>query len=525
MENEQESAAATGGVSRGQNQLHVTHADWTAAARIIEPLLDRAAPGAATQLLIVTPDTEAAAGIGERLGEAVSRRDLRVLAASSARRGTRAYREAVPDVLLADADTLAALLQSATLKLDGVKAVVLAWVDDAPAANASLETVMTEVPKDAARVILAASVTAEVEALVERYARRPRRVNAEESDSATAVSLSFVNVMASGRPAALRRLLDAVDPEKAQVLVRDAAAGDAVRSLLRALGYGAEGAAIRVVSEPEPGADLLVLYDVPESASALRSAVAARTGGRVIALVAPRQVQSLRRMAGGTVAPFPLPEAATRARSREDSVRDELRSVLESGQASREVLALEPLLTDFDAVEIAAAALRLLEAERAKAKEPPSPDAPRAMTRLYVNLGGMDEVRPGDLVGAITNEAGVARAEVGRVDVRERHSTVEVATPIANAVVAKLTGVTIRNRRVIARVDEGPPSDRGDRPAHSRRDDDRRPRRDDDRRPRRDDSRGARGSGGARGPRSGGTRGRMGSSDRPPTSPGARGKR
>src|SRR6185436_13762000 len=199
---------------------------------------------------------------------------------------------------------------------------------DVPAGNAALETVMTEVPKDAARVVVAASVTPEVDALVERYARRPRRVNADESDAATAVSLSFVSVMASGRPAALRRVLDAVDPETAQVYVRDTGSGEAARSLLRALGYGADGGAIRVVSEPAPGSDLLVLYDVPESATVLRAAVATRTGGRVIALVAPRQVQSLRRMAGGTVAPFPLPEAATRARSREDSVRDELRSVL-----------------------------------------------------------------------------------------------------------------------------------------------------------------------------------------------------
>jgi len=32
---------------------------------------------------------------------------------------------------------------------------------------------------------------------------------------------------------------------------------------------------------------------------------------------------------------------------------------------------------------------------------------------------------------------------------------VEVATAVANAVVGKLTGVSIRNRRVVARVDDG----------------------------------------------------------------------
>jgi ATP-dependent RNA helicase DeaD len=88
------------------------------------------------------------------------------------------------------------------------------------------------------------------------------------------------------------------------------------------------------------------------------------------------------------------------------------------------------------------------------------------MTRLYLNVGSMDNVRPADLVGAITNEAGISKAELGKVEVRERHSTVEVATPVANAVVSKLTGISIRNRRVLARVDEGP-----ERPARPRSDD------------------------------------------------------
>jgi ATP-dependent RNA helicase DeaD len=421
------------------------------------------------------------------------------------------YRQASPDVLLGDARTIAALMQAATLKLDTVKAIVLAWVDDLAGADKdALETLMADAPKDAARVVLAASATPDVEALVERYARRPRRVNADAADAPPPVSLSFVTVGESGRPSALRRVLDAMDPESAQVLVNDDASRDAARSVLRSLGYGEDADPIKVVDAAPEGGDLLVLYDVQPTAQALRAAVAARSGGRVIALVTPRQIESLRRQAGGMVAPFPLPEAAKRAQSREDAMRDELRQILESGTVAREVLALQPLLSDFDGTEIAAAALRLLETERAKGKAPLAADAPRPMTRLYVNVGETDGVRAGDLVGAITNEAGIARSEIGRVEVRDRHSTVEVATPIANNVVSKLTGVTIGGRRAIARVDEGPPQDRGGRPPRPRR---------DDRGPRRDDARGP------RGPRTGGTRDRMGSSGRPPTSPGARGKR
>jgi ATP-dependent RNA helicase DeaD len=207
----------------------------------------------------------------------------------------------------------------------------------------------------------------------------------------------------------------------------------------------------------EADGQLIVLYDPPTDDAELRTLAASRGSARIVAIVTARQVAALRRMAGGTVAPLALPEAAMRARTREDAVRDELRTVLASGQFSRELIALEPLLSEYDGAEIAAAALRLLDAERSKPRDAGGGETSQGpLTRLYLNVGSMDNIRPGDLVGAITNEAGVSKSDLGKVDVRERHSTVEVATPVANSVVSKLTGISIRGRRVLARVDEGP---------------------------------------------------------------------
>ena len=76
------------------------------------------------------------------------------------------------------------------------------------------------------------------------------------------------------------------------------------------------------------------------------------------------------------------------------------------------------------------------------------------MTRIFVNVGAMDNARPGDLVGAITNEAHITSAKVGKIDIRENHSLVEIASDVADAVVSKLTGSSIRGRRVVARVDQ-----------------------------------------------------------------------
>jgi hypothetical protein len=147
--------------------------------------------------------------------------------------------------------------------------------------------------------------------------------------------------------------------------------------------------------------------------------------------------------------------------------------VLAGGIPTHELLALEPLLDEYDGVEVAAAALRLLE--RARAKEVARSVAPSApvgaavptagWTRIFIGAGTRDRVGAGDLVGAITGEAGVTRERIGKIDLRENHALVEIASADAERVVGALTGTMVRGRRVVARVDKGREArgDRGDR--------------------------------------------------------------
>ena len=466
------------GIARSQNQLHVLPEDWGAAEGAIAPLLARGeGQSDSTQIIVVTNDAEAAAGIARRLAPAGADRGLSTLAATESRRAVRVQRAAPAHIVVGPPSTLVALLRATVLKLDAVRVVALAWVDALSAEeNAELETLMADMPRDAARLVIANEATPTVEQLVERYARRARRMQ-PAAPEASPVSLSFVTTSETGRSPVLRRVLDIVDPESATVIVRTKESREEVAGVLRSLGYDGRSDAVRMAEAPDAGAQLIVLYDLPATEDELRrAATAGGTGAtRVVALVTPRQVPALKRLAGGAVAPLALPEAAARARRREDALREELREILASGQFSRELLAVEPLLSDYDGAEIAAAAVRLLETERASPRAGGSASAP-AMTRLFLNVGEMDGVRAGDIVGAITNEAGIGKADLGRVEVRERGSTVEVSTPIANTVIAKLHGVSIRGRRAFVKVDEERPRrdrpdrpDRGDRPDRPRR--------------------------------------------------------
>ena len=492
------------GITRSQNVVFVLPPDWTRSATFLTPVLDRlespdpSTPGA--QVLVIAADADAAMALARSANALGAARGLTALAATSARRGARALRARGVAVVAGDPRTLIALLQSSALKLSGVQHVVIAWLDDAlTASEGALEVLLAEVPKEAPRTIVTRAITPAVEALIERYARRARRELPAVAEETAAVPVQYLAVHEAVRPIALRRVLDELDPATAFVFAHDPRGRSEVQTTLATMGYAADGP-MRVGDAMEIDADALVLYELPATRAQLHAVLGGRTPRQVIALVAPRQVAALRDITGGIVNPFVLPESLQRALAAEEQMRDSLREVLASGAFARDLLALEPLLAEYDGVEIAAAALRLLEAERLRAATAAPVHAP-AMARLFVNVGETDGFRASDLVGAITGHAGLTGRDVGRVEVRDRHSLVEVPAAAAEAVAARITGVTIKGRQIVARLDQerpeggarGPRRPPGDRDARSapggrsgpRRDDRGAPR--DDRAPRRDD--------------------------------------
>jgi ATP-dependent RNA helicase DeaD len=75
------------------------------------------------------------------------------------------------------------------------------------------------------------------------------------------------------------------------------------------------------------------------------------------------------------------------------------------------------------------------------------------VTRLYIGLGRLAGIRPGDLVGAIANEAGIDARAIGSIDIADRFSIVEVPDDAAQSVIDALRQTTIRGKRVSVRRD------------------------------------------------------------------------
>ena len=340
---------------------------------------------------------------------------------------------------------LAALVARSALKLDAIETIVLAWPETLVAGEhaATLDTLLAEAPH-AQRVVLSWNPPA-LSDFLERHARRAEVVGDLPLD-------------ADGRP------LSPVGPARYAIVPADrrAAARRDVLDVLKAVrpmvwegkGEGGRGKGTADLLE----FDAVICVTLPTRAE---FAELSRVGPLVV-LVSAAQLAYLKSIAA-PLTPLLLPTAADRALDRAEALRVEVAERLNRGDVDAELALLGPLFERFDPADVAAAVLALqretgsglaLQRETGSGKrEAALPlSAPAGWVKVFVNVGKKDRASAKDLVGALIKEAGLTKEQLGKIDMRETHSLVEVAAGAVERAVKGLTGVTIRGRRVGARV-------------------------------------------------------------------------
>lgn len=74
------------------------------------------------------------------------------------------------------------------------------------------------------------------------------------------------------------------------------------------------------------------------------------------------------------------------------------------------------------------------------------------MVRVYVGMGHQAGIRPGDLVGAITNAAKVHSKALGDIEILDRFSLIEVPESMAPTIIDRLGRARIKGQRVPVRL-------------------------------------------------------------------------
>ena len=233
----------------------------------------------------------------------------------------------------------------------------------------------------------------------------------------------------------------------------------------------------------------VVNYDVPCSPEVYLHRIGrtgrAGRGGTAITLVEAREHRLIRVIENFTRAKIEVATVPTVAelRARQlDLTRASLRERLVAADYDDVRVVVETLAQEFDIMDIAAAAVAQAHTaaigEGEEPEIPPTALAParnqtnrpaaagtpsrgRAgsarrgqngpVVRLFIGAGRQAGIRPGDLVGAITGEAGVESGSLGAIEIADRFSLVEVPDALADDIVSALRSSSLRGKKVTVR--------------------------------------------------------------------------
>ena len=482
------------------------------------------------------------------------------------------------DVVVATPGRAVDHLTRGSLRLDAVEAVVLDEADEMLDMGFAedLDTILGATPTGRQTALFSATISPTIARIAARHLREPVRVSVRPerpSEEAPAKTRQLVYVVRrADKLAALGRILDVEDPAAALVFARTRGEVDDLAEALS--GRGHDAAALhgglsqeqrdRVMGRfRDGGLDVLVAtdvaargldiehishvvnFDVPSSPDAYVHRIG-RTGragreGTAITLVEPREhrlLQNIEAAQRSRLERATVPSVADLRERRLELLRSSLRERLavdggdggtpRDGDGSgdggspagleRYRAVVEALADEYDAVEIALAAIALLDAEEARddaeleiapamlpqdrpprpaggalrpppgrpgpdrggirrpapgpfaqgARAPyaqswpvppgarpqrPGPPGGAAWVRVFVGGGRRAGIRPADLVGAITAEAGVPGSVIGAIQITDSFSLVDVAGDVVDLVIRALRGATIRGRTFAVRLD------------------------------------------------------------------------
>jgi hypothetical protein len=372
----------------------------------------------------------------------------RVAGALTPGRLTRQVQSGTLDLVVTTHVAALDVVRRAALKLEDLAGLLLlwpeAWGGEEPGA-----ALLQDLPRTTQRVVISADPAGSA-SLIERYCwRAPVTDLLGPPPVDTPPQVRSMPVAWSQRREALLDLVEQLDPEAIAVWVADAADTGSIEQALAAAGVRSS-----VGGEVPAASPLVIAFDLP-SPSMMRQLAAA---GDLILLAPPGTDAYISRMAPNRRPIHALGQLQS-AQAGIARARRTIVDLLERGPAPASYFAIAPLLERHEATALAAGLFELWQQAQAASVQTSAPVRPAAAAvRLWVGAGKRDAVTANDLVAALLKECHAPKEAIGKVEVRDTFSLVELGGAVdAEQIAEKLTGKVIRKRRVVAKVDKGRP--------------------------------------------------------------------
>jgi ATP-dependent RNA helicase DeaD len=396
-------------------------------------------------------------------------------------------------------------VKSGALSLEQLRFLVLDEGDEMLQMGFSddIEFLFQQAPEEKQVALFTATLPHSIRRIAHTYMREPREISVQSrGEAAPKIRQRYWMVSGLHKLDALTRVLESERFDAMLVFVRTKLETVELASRLEARGFAASAlngdmeqrAREQIVQRLKDGKIDIVIatdvaargldverishvlnYDIPYDSETYVHRIG-RTGragreGDAILFVSPRERNMLRiieRVTRQNLEEMKMPTVADVNELRVVKFKEKIQAAVLSGAGKEYQPLLEQLESENNvpAIEIAAALASMVQGSTPLfLTQKPESDAPKAPPRIdgsvptqtyRIEVGHAHGVLPGNIVGAIANEAGIEGKHIGHIDIREDHSYVDLPG-LSDEMVESLQGVRVRGEAIrIQRVDSKP---------------------------------------------------------------------
>jgi ATP-dependent RNA helicase DeaD len=380
-----------------------------------------------------------------------------------------------------------------TIKLDGIKMIVLDEADEMlnMGFREDIETILSQISTERQTVMFSATMPGPILDIAKTYQKNPSIIKVVKKElTVPKIEQYYYEVTPKNKEEVLSRLLDIYNPKLSLVFCNTKKKVDELTAALQGRGYFVEGLhgdlkqqqRDRVMNSFRNGrTEILVAtdvaargidvddveavfnYDVPQDDEYYVHRIG-RTGragreGRAFTLVVGKEVYKLKdiqRYCKTKIKIQPIPSLNDVTEVKAEKILDKIVDIIENEELTKMVSLIEDKVneTGTTSLDIAAAFLKMAmgndngKEESGDILDFGDTGAEAGMVRLFINLGKKQNIRPGDILGAIAGETGMPGKLIGTIDMYDKYTFVEVPREYAAEVIQIMKSAKIKGKSI-----------------------------------------------------------------------------
>ena len=381
-------------------------------------------------------------------------------------------------------------LRRKTIRCDFIHTIILDEADEMlnMGFREDIEEVLKYLPEDRQTVLFSATMPKEIMEITKQYQKDALTIKVVKKElTVKNIEQYYYDVRRKDKLDILTRLLDVYDPKLSLVFCNTKHMVDELANELQNRGYFAEGLhgdmkqqqRDRVMNGFRNGrteilvatdvaargidvddVDAVFNYDLPQDDEYYVHRIG-RTGragknGKAFTFITGREfykLKDIQRYCRTKIIAKQVPSLNDVANVKADKIFEKVAGMIDEDNLKPYIRMIEEKLEkeDYTTLDLAAAFLRMALGDEDKSVEVDDfgdTGAEDGMVRLFINIGKNQKARPGDILGAIAGETGIAGSLIGTIDMYDKYTFVEVPKEYARDVLNAMSHARIKGRNI-----------------------------------------------------------------------------